>query len=113
MSIFDRPFVTQIESSEVMEEERQRVAGITPFADAKAEAISLVRGWTRAWLRLKAEDRIIVDLNDPILNSPAEQASIDAIRAAFSNFLTAANAATTLAELNTAWQTYQTDITAI
>lgn len=106
-------FIQSTISPEGMEVERQRIAAITPFSAAQTEAIKVVRGWTRTFMQTAASERGIIDLQDPILNSPAEQSVIDAIRTSFGAFQTAANAATTLSELNTAWQTYQTDITSI
>jgi hypothetical protein len=93
-----------------MESERQRIAAITPFNSARDEAIAVVRDWTRGYLAAEARSRDIVDLSDSTLNSPVEQAAIDAIRAAFGAFLTAANAASNLAQLNTAWTDYRTAI---
>ncbi len=113
MSDFFSSFVSQVISVADMETERQRIAAITPFDDARTEAIRVVRRWTRVFIAGKAAERSVIDLQDTILNSAAEIAVVNAVRIAFSDFLTAANAATTLGELNTAWQTYQTDITAI
>lgn len=105
---FDMTFAQGIVSSENMESERVRIAAITPFGDAQAEAIRVVRGWTRAYIVMKISNRNIIDLQDIILNSPAEQAAIDDIRTKFGNFLTDANAATNLAQLSAAWNTYKT-----
>ncbi len=103
-------FSADVKASGIIEAERQRIIAITPFDDARAEAIRVVRGWTRALLRIKAEELDIIDLQDPLLNGPAEQAVIDSIRAAFGDFLSAANAAATLSDLNAAWQAYKADI---
>ena len=100
-------------SAEAMEAERLRVAAITPFLAAQAEAINVVRAWTRGYIAAEASAAGIIDLQDAVLNSPEEQDVIDDIRAAFAQFLTDAGAATTLPQLGLAWGTYRVAIAAV
>ncbi len=106
-------FHQQIIGPVAMEAERARIAAVTPFAAAQGEAIKVVRGWTRQYLFNQATAAGIMDLQDAVLNSPEEQDVIDDIRAAFAQFLTDAGAATTLAQLGLAWNTYRIAIAAV
>ena len=87
----------------------QDIAAMT-FAQAQPYSIKFVRRLTRKLIATKAVPRDIMDLQDPVLNSPAEMTAIADLRTAFIDFETAANSATNKGQLGVAWGQYKIDV---